>query len=94
MGIHIAKKHKVIEQIDGHNSDDEDLYAESYWEREFMRTSYHSYLDALQNIKTSNLSSKEKNEEYQRVKEARKEAFLNDGWTVREIERSIPPWSS
>ena len=59
-----------------------------------MGTSYHCYLQALQNIKTSEIPSKKKNEEYQRVKEARKEDFRNNGWKVREIERSIPPWGA
>ena len=52
-----------MEQIDGNYSDDEDPYAESYWERDFMGTSYHCYLEAIENIRTSNLSLEEKHEE-------------------------------
>ena len=59
LGIHIAKKHKGIEQIDGHISDNEDPYSKSYWEREFIGISYHCYSEALKNLITSNLYLKE-----------------------------------
>ena len=94
MSIHIAKKHKKIEQIDGNSSECEDTYAESYWESDYMGTSYHSYLNAVENIKTSDISLEEKHLEYERAKGARKEAFLKDGLTEIDMERSIPPWSS
>ena len=40
--IHKSKKHDVIEQLDGKDSDIEEAYAESYWEREYMGTSYQT----------------------------------------------------
>ena len=83
LSIHMVKKHKEIEQIDGSNSDSEDTYAESYWERDFMGRTYKTYLDTLENIKTSNLSLEEKQQESERAKRARMEAYLEDGWTVR-----------
>ena len=92
LSIHIAKKHKEIELIDGSNSDDEDNYAESYWERDFIGRTYKTYLDTLKNFKTSNQSLEEKQQESERAKRARMEVYLKYGWTVREIERSIPPW--
>ena len=40
LSMHISKKHKEIEQLDGTSSDLEDPYAESYWERDYMGTVY------------------------------------------------------
>ena len=90
LSIHLAKKHKEIEQVDGSNSEYEDNYAESYWERDYMGRNYKTYIDSLENIKTSNLSIEEKHTESERARRARMEAYLEDGWTVRDIERSIP----
>ena len=50
LSIHIAKKHKDIEQLDGTSSDTDDPYPESYWERDYMGTVYQNYLDAIDNI--------------------------------------------
>ena len=36
--MHISIKHKEIEQLDGTSSDLEGIYAESYWEHDYLGT--------------------------------------------------------
>ena len=59
-----------------------------------MGTDYKRFADALENIKTSNLSSEDKELETERVKGTRMDAYLINGWKMWEVKRSIPPWSS
>ena len=67
------------------------IYAESYWEQDYLGTVYQTYLDAIQNIEYSELSTEEKQDEVERAKATRLNALLNDGRTMRHIER-LPPW--
>ena len=91
--IHKSKKHDVIEQLDGNDSDREEAYAESYWEREYMGTSYQTYLDVMENIKSADISEDEKSSEMERALEARKEAFIEKGDSLEFIQKRMPPWS-
>ena len=92
--MHISKKHKNIEQLDGISSDIEDTYAESYWERDFLGRVYQNYLDAIQNIKSSNLSIEEQPNEVEIAKDTRINDLLNNGYTKRDLERMrMPPWT-
>ena len=59
-----------------------------------MATDYKRFADALENIKTSNLSSEDKQLETERVKGARIYAYLENGWNMLEVKRLIPLWSS
>ena len=68
-----------IEQLDGNDSDTEEAYAESYWEREYLGTSYQTYLDVMENIKSADISEDEKSSEMERALNARKEAFIEKG---------------
>ena len=92
--IHMSKKHDVIEQLDGNDSSAEDRYAESYWERGFMGTGYQTYLDAIENIESSDISSEEKSNETDRAHKAREDAFLERGENLDFIHKRWPPWSS
>ena len=93
LNMHVSKKHKEIEQLDGTSSDTEDVYAESYWEHDHLGTIYQRYLDAIENIESSQLSLAEKQMEIERAKDIRMKAFLDQGMTKRHIER-IPPWNN
>ena len=90
--MHISNKHKEIKQLDGTSSDIEGIYAESYWEQDYLGTVYQTYLDAIQNIEYSELSTEEKQDEVERAKATRMSALLNDWRTMRHIER-LPPWN-
>ena len=94
LNIHTSKKHKVIEQLDGNNSSDEECYAESYWERDYMGTSYQTYLDTIENIESENISKEEKSSETERALIARQEAFVKEGQTLEFIHKRWPPWSA
>ena len=65
--IHIAKKHDVIEQLDGNYSSTDERYAESYWERDYMGTEYQTFLDAIEDIESANISLEEKRIEVERA---------------------------
>ena len=83
LNIYISKRHKDInEKLFVH-------YAEAYGERDHMGTN-----DSVDNIKTSNLSLEDKQLETDRAKGARMNAFLEDGWKMWEVQRSILSWSS
>ena len=90
----MSKKHGVIEQLDGIDSSAEDGYAESYWERGFMGTGYQTYLYAIDNIESSDISSEEKSNETDRALKAREDAFLERGDKLDFIHKRWPPWSS
>ena len=82
-----------MEQLNGISSDTEDTYAESNWERDFIGTMYHNYLDAIQYIKSSNLSIEKQNVEIERAKYTSINDLLNNGYTKRDLERMrVPPW--
>ena len=93
LSIHLSKKHKEIKQLDGNNSDVEETYAELYWENDSMGQTYKRYLDAIQDINDSNLTKEEKDQETERAKGARKDAYLKMGYTVKDVEE-MPPWNS
>ena len=63
LSIHMSKKHKEIDQLDGNNSDVEDTYSEEYWEKDNMGQTYKRYLDVIESINDSNLSKEEKEQE-------------------------------
>ena len=93
LSFHISKKRKDIEQLDGTSSDTVDPYAESYWECDYMGTSYQNYLDAIQDIKSLEINFEEQQEEVEREIDTRMIDLLNDGYTKRDIERlRMPPW--
>ena len=92
--MHIYKKHKDIEQLDGISLDTEDTYAESYWERDFLGWVYQNYLDAIHNIKSSKLSIEEQPNEVKIAKDTRINDLLNNGYTKRDLEKMrMPPWT-
>ena len=93
LSIHIAKKHKDIEQLDVTSLDTDDPYPESYWERDYMGTVYQNYLDAIDNIKSLNISIEEQQEKIERAKNSRMHDLLYDGYTKKDLERlRMPPW--
>ena len=61
--------------------------------RDNMGQTYKRYLDVIENINDSNLSKEEKEQETERAKTERKNAYLERGYSVKQIER-MPPWSS
>ena len=56
--IHKSKKHYKMKQLDGSDSSSEEtkIYAESYWERDYMGTGYQTNLDVIENIESSNIT--------------------------------------
>ena len=91
--MHLSKKHKEIEQLDGTNSDVEDTDTEEYWERDNMGQRYKRYLDVIKDINDSNLSKEEKEQETERALSERRDAYLERGWSKQQLER-MPPWDS
>ena len=85
LNIHVSKRHKDIDEKERYH------YGEAYKEKDFMATDYKRFADALENIKTSNLSSEDKELEIERVKGARMDVYLENGWKIWEVNRSIPP---
>ena len=59
-----------------------------------MGTSYQTYLDVMQNIKSADISKEVKSSETERALEARKEAFIQKGDSLEFIHKRMPPWSS
>ena len=94
LDIHVAKKHKGIQQVDGNSSDSEESYAGSYWESDYMGTDYQTYLDAIGDIESANISIDEKPIERERALKARESAFLKRGDKLDFIHKRMPPWSS
>ena len=66
--VHIGRKHRKIEQLDGLDTSDIDedledspyLNTERYWKCGLLTTSYQSYIDANQLIDESSLDKKDK----------------------------------
>ena len=86
--IHIGRKHKNIEQVDGNNSFSErktDFYWEG-WNTAAVKN-YQSYLDVLADIDESTLEKEEKQYENEKVTEVRKKALGSSYCTY-------PPWRS
>ena len=96
LGIHKSKIHNGIEQLDGceSSSEESDNYAQSYWERDYMGTTYQTYLDVIENIKSADITEEEKSSETERALKAREDEFLKDGLTLDFIHKRWPPWSS
>ena len=86
----MARKHANIEQIDGFISenDDWDKYesCRHYWKHGHIGTVYQSFLDAVDIIENSKLTEESKQEEKEKVVEARRKAFGSNF-------KHFPPWS-
>ena len=87
--IHMGRKHCNIEQLDG--LDDEldkvDGYdnTEHYWKSGRIGMAYHSFLDAIQIIDSSDIPEHEKKTEKEKLLDARKSAFGKNF-------SNYPPW--
>ena len=87
--IHMGRKHCNIEQLDG--LDDEldkvDRYdnTEHYWKSGRIGMAYHSFLDAIQIIDSSDIPEHEKKTEKEKLLDARKSAFGKNF-------SNYPPW--
>ena len=58
-----------------------------------MVTVYQNYLDAIQNIESSDISLEDQPQEIERAKYTRMIDLLDNGYTKRDIERlRMPPW--
>ena len=90
--IHTSMKHNEIEQLDGNDSNSEEVYAAYYRERDHMGTGYQSYLDVVENIESANIAKEEKSNEIVRAMKAREDAFVKLGQTVESIHNGWPPW--
>ena len=55
-----------------------------------MATGYQTYLDAIENIESSDISSEENSNETNRALKVREDAFLERVF----IHKMWPPWSS
>ena len=94
LSVHISRKHKDIEQLDGSDSvsddmDVDDKYVKTlhYWEKGRLSTVFQTFLDVLDVIENSDLTEESKELEKSKVLAARKEAFGKDFVL-------FPPWSS
>ena len=67
-----------MKQLDGCDSSSEEteIYAESYWERDYMGTGYQTYLDVIENNESANITKEEKSSETKRALTAREDEFL------------------
>ena len=87
--IHMSRKHKNIEQLDGNVDfeDDDQLFlsTERYWSTGILGSCYQTYLDALELLDESTLEENAKKVEKDKVLDARKEAF-GDQYMY------YPPW--
>ena len=59
-----------------------------------MGTTYQTYLDVIENIKSADITEEEKSSETERALKAREDEFLRDGLTLDFIHKRWPPWSS
>ena len=88
--VHMSKKHRNIEQIDGCDDelDENDAYqgSQHYWKTGWIGTAYQTYLDAMEVIENTKFSVEVKLEERTKVIEARKEAFGSN-------YKYYPPWT-
>ena len=88
----MAKKHEMIDQLDGNISFDEgstidEKYenTDHYWRRGWLGPIFRMFLDANEVIDRSNLNEENKAKEKEKVLEARKTVFgENYKW--------YPPW--
>ena len=92
--VHLSRKHKDIEQLDGGGcydnviiEDEKYTDTENYWKTGKLSTTFQSFLDANEIIEKSELTEEEKAIEKTKVLEARKFAFGADYIYV-------PPWKS
>ena len=90
--IHMGRKHKDIEQLDGLDAsiseDFEDTQysnTEKYWKTGCLGTSFQYFLDANEIIETSSLDDIEKENERAAIIAARKDAFGDQ-------YQYYPPW--
>ena len=92
--IHMTRKHNTIEQIDGNSTfdgeetQDDKQYSgtQYYWKTGRLGTVFQSFLDANEIIENSNFETETKNQEKEKILEARKSAFGDDF-------RYFPPWN-
>ena len=93
LNVHMTRKHRRIDQIDGNiaeheDSNQDDKYAETkhYWEKGRLGSAYQAFLDANDIIDNCDISEDEKEKEKAKVLESRKTAigpqFVH-----------FPPWS-
>ena len=90
--VHMGRKHRNIDQLDGSN-DSEDLEldkkydrSEHYWEKGNVGIAYSVFLDSNCLVDASNLSEEEKLKEKGKLLASRKSAFGNNF-------HQFPPWS-
>ena len=90
--VHMARKHRNIDQIDG-NSDEKVLdlekkyeSTEHYWERGRLGIAYYVFVECKEIIDASDISEEEKLKEKEKLLDARKAAL---GSTFHQF----PPWS-
>ena len=93
--VHLTRKHASMEQIDGNDSyvgddldkDDEKYSGTShYWKTGRLGTVYQVFIDANDIIENSDLTEESKNDEKEKILNARKTAFgPNFGF--------VPPWN-
>ena len=92
--VHMSRKHTTIKQVDGNNSfvgdesEEDEKYDRSvhYWKTGYLGTGYQNFIDANEVIDASNLNEVSKNEEKEKILEARKCAF-------GDIFINMPPWN-
>ena len=58
--FHASKKHKEIEQVDGSTPDTEENYAETYWEKDKLISTYLRYIYVIEDIQRSSLTIQER----------------------------------
>ena len=91
LGIHMGRKHRNVEQIDGCTDTDsleiEERYdrSENYWKTGRIGIAYHIFLDANFVVDASDLPEEEKIKEKDKILEARKAAFGSSF-------HQFPPW--
>lgn len=89
--VHMTRKHRDIEQIDGNILDNEDFEDEKYfktdhyWKTGNLGTIFQIFLDANSIIEESDLTEENKAIENDKILEARKYAFGED-------YKYFPPW--
>ena len=89
--VHMGRKHRNIDQLDGSNDVEEfelDMKydrSEHYWKKGNIGIAYSIFLDANCLVDASNLSEKEKSKEKAKLLESRKSVFGNNF-------HQFPPW--
>ena len=93
LAIHMSRKHKNMQQLDGNESlseeplDEEYYRTRHYWEKGRLGTAYQAYIDANELIEKSDLNKDAKEKEKAKILEARKTAFgihykYNPPWSL------------